>query len=337
MRGVDVAPTIAASLGVVLDDSDGSPVAALLPKRSRRAPCDDADAPTTSSRSGSVTEYRGEIEELRAEVELLRRAVETRPSRLADDIVATSAWISHAEVADHVLVSVVLPTHNRRDVVQRAIRSVLEQSYTNLELVVVDDYSTDDTFDHLLQYDDPRVRAVRSTEQPGVAGARNHGLDLVTGGVVAYLDDDNWYDREWLRSVVWLFEQQPTTHVVYGVRVVDDVERHHGRTQGGLPWPQLIPWDREHVRHNNLIDINVLAHRPSTARCVSTTDGVLADWDLVRALTQHVDPVALPVIAAYYTTDRADRLSLCAPEKEENIRREIADRWALIDGSRLTR
>ena len=140
------------------------------------------------------------------------------PSRvaraLADDIVTTSAWIRHAEVTDCLMVSVVLPTHNRRVVVQRAIRSVLERTYTNLELLVVDDYSTDDTWDYLCRYEDPRIRAVRSTEQPGVAGARNHGLDLVTGDVVAYLDDDNWYDRDWLRSVVWLLEQQPRTQIV---------------------------------------------------------------------------------------------------------------------------
>ena len=203
---------------------------------------------------------------VRAQVEHLRAAVESRPSALADDIVTTSAWIRHAEVTDCLMVSVVLPTHNRRVVVQRAIRSVLERTYTNLELLVVDDYSTDDTWDYFCRYEAPRIRAVRSTEQPGVAGARNHGLDLVTGDVVAYLDDDNWYDRDWLRSVVWLLEQQPRTQIVYGVRVVDDVEGHHGRDSGGVPWPQLIPWNRKHIRHNNLIDINVLAHRPSAAR-----------------------------------------------------------------------
>jgi len=97
--------------------------------------------------------------------------------------------------APHVdgLVSVVLPTFNRADVIVRSVRSVLAQTHRNLELIVVDDGSTDETLTLLGAIEDDRMSVVSSGGQLGPSGARNVGIDLAAGRYLAFQDsDDEW-------------------------------------------------------------------------------------------------------------------------------------------------
>lgn len=103
-----------------------------------------------------------------------------------------------------VMFSVVICTYNRSHVVPRAIDSVLAQDWTDLELLVVDDGSADDTPQVLAGYDDPRMRVIRRSNG-GLSAARNTGILEAQGRFVAFLDDDDWVDRRWLsafRSVI---------------------------------------------------------------------------------------------------------------------------------------
>jgi glycosyltransferase involved in cell wall biosynthesis len=89
------------------------------------------------------------------------------------------------------LVSVIMPTFNRADTIRRAIRSVRAQTFTNWELIVVDDGSTDNTA-ALIEGCDPRLKLIRQ-ENRGTAGARNAGLSASAGSYIAFLDsDDEW-------------------------------------------------------------------------------------------------------------------------------------------------
>ncbi|RQD79580.1 glycosyltransferase [Desulfonatronospira sp. MSAO_Bac3] len=95
-----------------------------------------------------------------------------------------------------MLVSVIIPTYNRAGYIGSAVRSVLTQSFRDLELIVVDDGSTDATREILSGFDDKRLKAVYQ-ENSGVAAARNLGLDLAGGRYVAFLDsDDFWLERK---------------------------------------------------------------------------------------------------------------------------------------------
>jgi glycosyltransferase involved in cell wall biosynthesis len=103
------------------------------------------------------------------------------------------------------LVSVVIPTHARCQILQRTLRSVLEQEDVDLEVVVVDDGSADGTPDMLAALTDPRVRALRHETPKGVGAARNAGIGVARGRWLAFLDDDDlWAPRklvEQLRAV----------------------------------------------------------------------------------------------------------------------------------------
>ena len=91
------------------------------------------------------------------------------------------------------LVSVILPVHDRADVVHQAIASVLEQSVRDLELLVVDDGSCDDLDAALGRFSDRRLRLLRQSTNRGAAAARNLGLRAAGGRYLAFIDsDDRW-------------------------------------------------------------------------------------------------------------------------------------------------
>ncbi len=96
-------------------------------------------------------------------------------------------------------VSIVLPTFNRRSTLPRAIKSVLAQTWTDWELIVVDDGSTDGSADLVEAIADPRVRLARQSNR-GAAAARNHGLSLCRGRWITFLDSDD----EWLPNFLAL-------------------------------------------------------------------------------------------------------------------------------------
>lgn len=93
-------------------------------------------------------------------------------------------------------VSVVIPTFNRSELVARAIRSVQGQTYSNLEIIVVDDASRDDTKKVVAGMSDARIRYIRHESNRGGSGARNTGIRAATGEYIAFLDDDDEWEPE---------------------------------------------------------------------------------------------------------------------------------------------
>lgn len=94
------------------------------------------------------------------------------------------------------LVSVVIPTQDRAELLARAIQSVIAQSYKNLEIIIVDDASSDDTHKIVAGFDDARIRYVRHDVKKGGAAARNTGIRNAVGTHIAFLDDDDEWEPE---------------------------------------------------------------------------------------------------------------------------------------------
>ena len=98
--------------------------------------------------------------------------------------------------ASSPIVSVVLPTYNRASLIGRAISSVLAQSYSNLELLVIDDGSTDETSKVVAEFRDIRVKYIPLKQNTGAGAARNVGIRMAKGKFLAFQDSDD----EWLPS-----------------------------------------------------------------------------------------------------------------------------------------
>ena len=131
---------------------------------------------------------------------------------------------------DRPLVSIVLPTHNRAALMPRAVRSVLAQTWQNLELVIVDDASSDATPTVLAQFaaSDRRVRIIRR-ELSQAAGnpenPRNAGLELARGVYVGFLDDDDRYRPEFVERMVAFLAARPGSRSRYCDTVFHRQER----------------------------------------------------------------------------------------------------------------
>ena len=113
-------------------------------------------------------------------------------------------------------VSVILPVYNREALVERALASVLQQSYRDLEVLVVDDGSTDGTAERVAACPDPRVRLIWRDRNYGQASARNLGVARAQGWLLAFQDsDDEWLPDKLARQVLLLSPRRDLA-MVYG-------------------------------------------------------------------------------------------------------------------------
>jgi glycosyltransferase involved in cell wall biosynthesis len=113
------------------------------------------------------------------------------------------------------LVSIIMATFNRAHTIERAINSVLNQSYQNIELIIIDDGSTDNTSTILKNYDDPRIRIHKHEHNRGVTAAKNSGLKLIKGEWFTTFDSDDEMMPDAIRAMmnVPLYFDQTITSV----------------------------------------------------------------------------------------------------------------------------
>ncbi len=115
-------------------------------------------------------------------------------------------WMS--EEYEPGLVSVIIPTYNRAGLVGLAIQSVLNQSYQNFEIIVVDDGSSDNSANIVRVINDERIK-VFSQKNCGVSAARNKGIELAVSDVVAFLDSDDQWTPKFIETVLRLKDKFP--------------------------------------------------------------------------------------------------------------------------------
>ena len=135
-----------------------------------------------------------------------------------------SADRHRASSVDRPTVSVVIPAWNGERFIEKTLLSVFAQTYTDLEIVVVDDGSTDGTREILERHAD-RLRCHRQ-ENEGQSAARNRGAELARGALLAFLDHDDCWEPTYLEAIVACFEAQPRAGlVVPGYRFLDADDR----------------------------------------------------------------------------------------------------------------
>lgn len=107
-------------------------------------------------------------------------------------------------------VSVIIPTYNRSQKVARAIQSVLDQSFRDLEIIVVDDGSTDDTYQCLDRFRSS-IKYIRQLNNRGVSAARNRGIKSSFAPWIAFLDSDDYWLKDKLQVQMELVHRNPGT------------------------------------------------------------------------------------------------------------------------------
>lgn len=230
------------------------------------------------------------------------------------------------------LVSVVIPTYNRAAYIDGAIESVLTQTYDHVEVVVVNDGSTDDTREVLADYDgDERVTVVHNDENRGIPTTANRALDAASGTYIASLDDDDRWHPEKLAKQVAVFEQLDDSYCgVYTGGVIKDTDgtvlervMHH---HAGEVYPEVL------VRNT------ILPHSSHLVRasCYDAVGGfdesfdIACDWDVTIRLAREYKWAFVPEILVERThhgtnvTGDPDYDVRCRTQVWEKFRADIA-------------
>lgn len=115
------------------------------------------------------------------------------------------------------MISVIMLTYNREDMVSRAIESILAQTYRDFEYIIVDNGSTDRSGVIADEYaaQDRRVRVIHR-ERGNIGSGRNAGLDAARGEYIAFIDDDDWAEPDWLEFLLGLLEERGADVAIAG-------------------------------------------------------------------------------------------------------------------------
>ncbi len=144
-------------------------------------------------------------------------------------------------------VTVIIPTHNRAEFLRSAISSVLEQSFQDFEIIVVDDASSDNTHEVVSSFDDQRIKFIRHKTRKGGSAARNTGIANSKCDYIAFLDDDDeWFPEKLARQIALLLASPPEVGCVYTGYVT--VDKSSGKTIG-----QIVPGKRGDLSKELLI------------------------------------------------------------------------------------
>lgn len=181
-------------------------------------------------------------------------------------------------------VSVVLPTYNRESTIVRSVNSVLAQSYTDLELIVVDNGSTDRTHELLTAIEDKRMQVVLYDKERGACAARNAGIGMASGQFIAFQDSDDEWDKEKLQIQMNAFDADVDCVFCNAYRIFE------GKGYGAKMVPERIPEfpSRDLLQSHSLVSTQTLIVR---AKCLSeehfdTKMPRLQDYDLVIRLAE---------------------------------------------------
>jgi glycosyltransferase involved in cell wall biosynthesis len=264
---------------------------------------------------------REPLAKLRDEIDRLENLVQEARSRgdyalevaqdmsLPTKMLAFMSWLELVPPTSGPLVTIVLATRDRPQLLARAIPSVISQRYELWELVVVDNGTVPETRAVVDAVMDERVILVEGPRR-GPSAARNAGLDRASGEIVCYLDDDNVMHPGWLQAVVQVFDKRKDVDVAYGIslaehRIPDDLGEHGW-------WPSFwqLPWSRETLLEENVTDVGSLAHRRELADArfdeeVPTAD----DWDILLRLTANKGALAIPALSHAYSMEATNRVS----------------------------
>jgi glycosyltransferase involved in cell wall biosynthesis len=226
-----------------------------------------------------------------------------------------------------------MPTHNRARDVARAAASVLAQNVDNLELVIVDDSSTDDTGDVLdrLASSDRRVRVVSTNETVGPCVARNRGLEVAEGDLVAFCDDDDAWFPGVGEVVMDFLAGHPDVVAASSWHVV-----LHADSGGAAVFRGPLEYDSSQLLWQNLVALPFAVLRRGALSFAISFDPDLPtgeDWDLWLRCSHDGLVRTVPHVGYLYTQHRGSRVTRTSEAQVTGRRNFVEKHGASMSGA----
>lgn len=210
------------------------------------------------------------------------------------------------------LVSVVIPTYNRPNYLKQALFSAVEQTYQNIEIIVSDNCSTDNTKAIVESFDDSRIRYWRQPENIGMFANQMHAFKMAQGKYLASLHDDDMWNEDFLAKLVPTLEEHPDLVLAFCDQYIIDANSaiDYAGTEGNTrsyKRNQLAKGVHQNFRKIGLIDKSI----PTAAACVIRNDFV--DWNSIPTEVGGMWDLYLTYICsisghgAYYYPERLTR------------------------------
>ena len=143
-------------------------------------------------------------------------------------------------------VSIIIPTYNSEAYIAQAIESVLNQTYINFEIILVDDASDDSTLEIARSFCDRRLKIISNKQNRGVSYGRNCGIKAARGNWIALLDSDDWYAPERLEKLLFVAQKENADLVADDLNLIRDRESQ--------PWSTLLQENEQQVSSIKIID-----------------------------------------------------------------------------------
>ena len=182
------------------------------------------------------------------------------------------------------MISVIITTHNRKELLKRSLESVLNQTYRDFEVVIVDDFADDGTDELFNKIEDHRIRYIRLNRKSGVVFAKNSGIDEAKGEIIAFQDDDDiWYENKLQEQYDYMLETGADIVFCKMKRHIKDAFKDYYPTnvkQGKIKYEQLL--------QKNLMSTQTIFGKRECFVEIKYDEkaGRLDDWDLGLRLIQ---------------------------------------------------
>ena len=217
---------------------------------------------------------------------------------------------SNLNKIDEPLVSVIMPVYNRIGIVKHAIDSVLKQSYKNFELIIIDDGSNDGTVELIesISNKDNRIKLIKHEENKGVCKSRNDGLKIAKGEYIFYLDSDNTWKKEYLKTMVGAYLELPDAKALYsGQYIAKNYFSPIERVRYGS-------FNKSLLYNRNYIDLNCFTHKKEVYNEIGGFRENLKrlnDYDYILKIVDNDFKIySIPVILSnYYLKNSHNRIS----------------------------
>ncbi|MCM3693177.1 glycosyltransferase family 2 protein [Neobacillus niacini] len=173
-------------------------------------------------------------------------------------------------------ISVVIPTYNRAGIIKESIKSVLDQTLAPLEIIIVDDFSTDNTKDVIDSFNNPKIKYVLNKFSKGANGARNTGIKLAQGTYIAFQDsDDIWLPNKLELQIKYMIENPEVDMCFCSLNIINGPRRIVPKRK-----VQFTEIEKE-LRKNNFISTQAIFIKKEVAMNTLFDEELLRfqDWD----------------------------------------------------------
>ncbi|MFH0702009.1 MAG: glycosyltransferase [bacterium] len=209
----------------------------------------------------------------------------------------------------NILISICISNYNYEKFIKEAIDSVLAQTYTNFELIIIDNASTDSSPEIIKTYNDPRIKFCQNKVNIPLYQNINKAMNMAEGDLIAALHSDDKYDPNFLEEIIKAYKQYPAYKVfVTGVYFL------HSDKNYFIPWHPYSKTDKPKIKskkevllrfslENNIGNgVNVVLHKDCLSKAGGFSDkySYAADFEYWIRLAKKFDFVYIPKILTYY-------------------------------------